>query len=75
MPGQEENIKETKQRTELTKLQIEAEKIQNEINKARNQGKEAGTLEKELIAAEELGRKAYGFEIKKQFHRDATDLS
>ena len=27
-----------------------------------------------LIAAEELGRKAYGFEIKKQFHRDATRL-
>ena len=27
-----------------------------------------------LIAAEELNRKAYGFEIKKQFHRDATRL-
>lgn len=27
-----------------------------------------------LIAAEELNRKAYGFEIKKQFYRDATRL-
>ena len=25
-----------------------------------------------LVAALELNRKAYGFEIKKQFHRDAT---